>query len=472
MKRIVVISAIVILFLLQLGLIRVQASKNLSSQTIEEINPVLDFTTYIGGNDGDSSYSLALGSDHSIYIAGWTKSADFPTTNNAFSRTRSSSPKDIFVAKLSADGSELLYSTYLGGTSDIFESGSLVALALDSSNNAIVGASTSSSQFPTTPGSFNQTHSGDRDVFIAKLSADGSNLLFSTFIGGNDSDSITAIELDSANNVYFSGQTESRDFPTTAGGYNRTHGGGEDVYVAKLSADGSTLEFSTFVGGSVDDCYPLLALDSQNNIYISGSTSSFNFPTTIDALNYSSNGGNGYSFGDDLTSIDLFVCKISADGSELLYSTYLGGTKSEYVNAIVADSADNIIITGSTGSSDFPSTANAYDPSYNGGNTDPDFVGDIFVTKIAANGSNLMFSTFLGGSSDYEFSRDITLDNDDSIYLTGYTRSTNFPLTSSPFDSDSSYGEAFLSVLSADASELLYSTFLGGSGDDQGLALS
>jgi alkaline phosphatase len=440
----------------------------------------ITFSTFLGGSGKDDEYAMALDENHNIYIAGWTDSSDFPTTLGAYKTSKSTATRDIFVTKFSADGSSLVYSTFVMGTEDGFSNGGLVQLALDSSNNAVIGFSTSLDSFGTTPGALNSTINGDRDVILAKISADGSNLVYGTYLGGSGGDSISGLIIDSEDNIYFTGQTDSSDFPTTSNAYQRDHNGGLDVYITKLSANGSTLEFSTLYGGSGHDNFPLLARDSNQNLWISSSTTSSNLPVTPDAIRSSLIGGNGWSFGGYLSAVDLYLAKFSADGSQLLYSSYLGGSKSEYVGGIVLDSYDNLIISGSTGSNDFPITSDAFDDSYNGGNLDPDFAGDIFVTKITSDGSEILYSTFFGGSDYYEFIRDMTIDSQDRIYLTGWTGSADFPLHASALDSVhdgiASYsgdgGEAFLSVLSTDSEQqLVYSTFIGGQGGDEGFSV-
>ena len=256
------------------------------TQSIESLNLAVNFTAYIGAYAfGEESFSTAIGSDHSIFIAGWTSTSYFPTTANAFNRTKSDSDSDIFVARFSPDGSELIFSTFIGGTQGNFGDG-FVGIALDSNDNVILGSYTSSTEFPTTIGAYDRTYNGgDFDAVITKLAADGSELLFSTLIGGSGQDSIISLLVDSSDRIYLAGNTESSDFPTTLGAYNRTHGGHEDLFVACLSSDGSTLEFSTFLGGSSWETWPLMALDSAGNIYLGGSTCSNDYPVTPDALN-------------------------------------------------------------------------------------------------------------------------------------------------------------------------------------------
>ncbi|MFX0061994.1 MAG: SBBP repeat-containing protein [Candidatus Hermodarchaeota archaeon] len=434
---------------------------------MQDNNDFLVFSTFFGGYLTDVAYDMVLDSASNIIIAGWTTSPNFPTTIGAYNQTHSGN-QDLFVSKLSADGSTPLFSTFIGSTDNPSQGGASPSLILDSADNIIIVASTEHSNFPTTDSVYDETHNGDHDVVITKLFADGSNLMFSTFLGGADKDRVSSVARDTANNIYITGCTKSSDFPTTPGAYNNVHNGGLDFFITKLSADGSHLVYSTLLGGSEHEAYPRLALDGQNNVIVAGGTSSTNFPTTPNALNLSSSGGSGSNWEGYWTFKDVVVSQLSANGSNLLYSTYLSGTGNEVVTAMTLDGAGDIIIGGSTGSDDFPVTTNVYDSSYNGG-THPDFlVSDIFVMKLALDDSTLLFSTYLGGNFSAEFCRDLTLDSLGNLYLTGITGSTDFPITSNAFDNEylGIEGDGFISILFTNGSKLLYSSFLGGFSKD------
>ncbi|MFX0061784.1 MAG: SBBP repeat-containing protein [Candidatus Hermodarchaeota archaeon] len=286
------------------------------------------------------------------------------------------------MCKLSVDGSSLLYSTFLGGYGDDYGQGIAVDSAIGGvwpgANNAYITGYTGSVTFPTTPGAINETHNGGTDVFVCKLSADGSSLLYSTLLGGLEHDFGEGIAIDSANNTYVTGTTTNaaKDFPTTPGAINETHNGGPegsnyayDVFVCKLSADGSNLQYSTFLGGSGNEWGYALTVDSANNTYVTGVTvdAVTDFPATSGAINETIYG-----------SADAFICKISVNGSILLYSTFLGGSGNEEGKGIAVDSANNIYVTGITEDAvtDFPTTPGAYDETHNGNY-------DVFVCKIA-----------------------------------------------------------------------------------------
>jgi hypothetical protein len=326
------------------------------------------WSTFLGGNYDDYGYAIALDSSQDPIVTGYTSSSDFPTTPGAYD-TSHNGYQDVFVAKLSSTGSGLLWSTLLGGSSDDDGFG----LALDSLQNPVLTGITLSSDFPTTPGAYDTSDNGglyDSDVFVAKLSSTGSSLLWSTYLGGSTADRGCGLALDSSQDPVLTGRTQSSDFPTTPGAYDTSVNGTYDGFVAKLSSTGSSLLWSTFLGGSSDDYGHALALDSSENAILMGTTGSADFPTTPGAYDTSYNGSN-----------DIFVAKLSSIGSSLLWSTFLGGTSADVgqayaLAALALDSSGNPILIGSTGSADFPTTTGAYDTSYNGGFLDG------FVAKL------------------------------------------------------------------------------------------
>jgi len=247
------------------------------------------------------------------------------------------------------------------------------------------------------------------------------------------------------------GHTSSTNFPT-ANALQPTNGGAYDAFVAKLTADGSSLVYSTFLGGSGEDGGYGIAADPEGNAYVTGWTRSNNFPTA-NALQPTSGGFD-----------DAFVAKLSADGSSLVYSTYLGGGRYEYGNGIAADSAGNAYVTGYTSSTNFP-TVNALQPASGGGSA------DAFVAKLTADGSSLVYSTYLGGA-DLDVGRGIAADSEGNAYVTGETLSTDFPTANALQPTLGGYYDAFVAKLTADGSSLVYSTYLGGSGEDMGRGIA
>ena len=270
----------------------------------------------------------------------------------------------------------LAYSTYLGGSGG--DSGN--GIAVDSSGSAYVTGNTSSTDFPTTSGALQTTSAGSGDAFVTKLNASGTALVYSTYLGGTGSDSGHAIAVDGSGDAYVTGSTSSTNFPTTAGALQTTSAGSGDAFVTKLNASGTALVYSTYLGGSGGDSGASIGLDGSGDAYVTGSTSSTNFPTTAGALQTTSAGSG-----------DAFVTKLNASGTALVYSTYLGGTGSDSGQGITVDSSGVAYVTGNTSSTDFPTTSGALQTTSAGS-------GDAFVTKLNASGTALVYSTFLGGS--------------------------------------------------------------------------
>ncbi len=386
-----------------------------SGSTSPEDNPsVLLWSTYLGGSDDDWGYSLVLDASGNAVVTGYARASDFPTTPGAYD-TSHNGGRDAFVAKLSASGSALLWSTFLGGVS--YDEGR--SLVLDGSGNVVVTGYTGYSDFPTTLGAYDTSHNGNNDIFVAKLSASGSALLWSTFLGGSDDDGGGSLVLDASGNVVVAGWTVSPNFPTTPGAYDTSFNGqyGDyDGFITKLSASGSALTWGTFLGGSsYDDGYSM-ALDASGNAVVTGTTRSSDFPTTPGAYDTSYNGGYW----------DGFVAKLSASGSALLWSTFLGGSVDDDGYSLVLDASGNAVVTGMTGSPDFPTMAGAYDTSFNGSS-------DVFVAKLSASGSALLWSTFLGGS-DGDWGYSLALDASGNAVVTGRTRSSDLPTTPGAYD--------------------------------------
>jgi hypothetical protein len=389
----------------------------------------LVYSTYLGGSAAEAGLSIAVDDDGSAYVSGGTGSADFPTTAGAFDTSHNGN-EDVWVAKLNADGSVLIYSTFLGGSAIAGDFGA--AIAIDDAGSAYVSGGSGSPDFPTTAGAFDTSHKGqvnELDSFVAKLNAQGSALVFSTFLGGKCNDAITGVAVDKGGHVYVTGSTVSADFPTTAKAYDKRYSGGEDGFVAKLNAQGSKLVYSTYVGGNAFDKAQGIAIDKSGQAYVTGWTTSPDFPTTRGAFAKSHRGDE-----------DAFVAKLNAKGSGLVYSTYLGGASKDRGNGIAVDAKGSAYVTGSTASTDFPTTRRALAKRYNGGQ-------DGFVTKLNGKGSDLVYSTYLGGTA-LDFGRAIALDRRGSVYVTGRTESADFPATAKAWRASSAGGrEAFVTKL-------------------------
>jgi hypothetical protein len=352
----------------------------------------------------------------------------------------------------------LIYSTFLGG-SDIDKTW---PIAVDSSGNAVVGGYTYSANFPTVPGSFDVSYYGARDAFVTKLNADGSALLYSTYLGGSLEDYGVSLAVDPDGSVYFTGYTYSSNFPTTVGAFDVSfNGGGDDVFVTKLNASGSSLIYSTFIGGKSWESTRGLGIDANGNAYLTGYTISGNFPTTPGSYDTSYNGGA--SFGD------AFVTKLNSQGSGLAYSTFLGGTAADYGTSIIVDEEDCAYLTGWTISRGFPTTPGAFDVTHNGG---VHWGGiDSFLTKLSASGDRILLSTFLGGDGD-DWGNAITLDSMGNVYTAGNTSSSTFPTTPEAVRTIADGYDAYFTKLNATGDVLHFSTLLGGSTTDKGTSIT
>jgi len=373
------------------------------------------FSTFVGGGGYESGQSLALDGAGQAVVTGSTSSSNFPTTPGAYDTSYNGgsiyTPSDSFVFKLAADGGSLLFSTFVGGSSDE----SSRSLALDGAGQAVITGVTDSSDFPTTPGAYDTSFNGDDDVFVLKLAADGGSLLYSTFVGGSANEQGSAVALDGAGQAVVTGWTNSADFPTTPGAYDTSHNIHYDVFVMKLAADGGSLVYSTFVGGSYADMGNALALDGDGQAFVTGYTASEGFPTTYTA---------------DCSVSNVFVLKLSAAGDSLLYSTCVGGIghsgDGESGRSLALNSAGQVVVTGYTNHELFPTTPGAYDTSFNGDD-------DVFVLKLAAGGSSLLYSTYVGGSGN-EGGSSLALGGTREAVVTGYTGSYNFPTTAGAYD--------------------------------------
>ncbi len=425
------------------------------------VDPGLVYSTYLGGSGDDGAEAIAVDSAGQAYIAGWTYSTDFPTTSGAYQRANKGS-EDTFVTKLNSSGSALVYSTYLGGTSD--EPYWSASIAIDCDGYAYVAGTTLSKDFPTTPGAFQTSLKGFENAFVTKLNRDGSGLVYSTFLGGSNFDGAyysDAIAVDSHGNAYVTGFADSADFPTTPGAYQTSLKGPENAFVTKLNSDGTGLVYSTYLGGSTDDVADGIAVDHDNEAYVTGYTYSKDFPTK-----------NPYQSTNHGTA-NAFITELNSGGSDLIFSTYLGGTSSDFGGAIALDWSGAVYVTGGTNSADFPTTPGAFQTAYGGG------ADDVFVTKLNESGSALMYSTYLGGTLN-DFANAIVVDSAGQAHVTGATNSANFPTTPGAYDTTYNGttgpiffdGDAFVTKLNSHGSALVYSTYLGGAGDDLGLGVA
>jgi hypothetical protein len=346
----------------------------------------------------------------------------------------------------------LLASTFLGNGGDTGYS-----IAIDSGGNIYVAGFTYSIGFPITAGAYNTNNNGGEDVFVSKLNGDLTSLLASTYLGGQSSDSprvTSALAIDSSGNLYVAGLTYSPDFPTTPGAFDTSFNGDNDTFVSKLNGNLTNLLASTFLGGSDFEEFGAIAIDPGGNIYVSGRTFSSNFPISAGAYDIFYNNGG-----------DAFISRLNGDLTNLLASTYLGGGYDDICYSIAIVSNENLYIAGYTYSEDFPTTAGAYDTSFN--SVDSSYP-DVFISKINGDLTNLLSSTYLGGSlSDVAI---IFPGSNGDVYVVGTTLSSNFPTTPGAYDTSYNGGDydidIFLSRLSGDLTSLIASTYLGGSSLD------
>lgn len=422
------------------------------------IDPVLVYSTYLGGAAREFGYGIAVDATGNIYVGGVTSSLNFPTV--APIRPGLGGPFDAFVAKLNPAGTALLYATYLGGSGDDQAYG----LALDGAGSVYLTGRTASSDFPTAA-PFQSTFGGAPfDAFVAKLAPSGSALTFATYLGGNSGDVGRGIAVDSAGSAYVTGQTGSLDFPRVIAPQSIYAGGVFDVFITKFSPSGTTLIYSTYLGGNGDDQSPNVAVDTSGNAYIAGGTTSTNFPM-VNAIQPSF--GGAPSVPTAAGQGDAFVAKLNPAGSTFVYVTYLGGVGGEFGVGIATDPDGNAFVTGPTTSTNFP-LLNPLQPTFGGGTQ----AGDVFLTKLNPSGSALVFSTFIGGTSD-DGGQSVAVDAAGNSYLAGQTCSDDFPITA-PVQATfgGSQCDAYAALVNAAGTSLVYSTYLGGAATESAIDLA
>jgi len=464
------------------------------------IDPVLVYSTYLGGSFPDEPLAVAVDSTGAAYVTGITCSADFPVTAGAYQTkhngsggacpTSQNSFEDAFITKFNPAGG-LAFSTYIGGSA----SDRGYDIALDSSLNVYMAGQTQSTDYPTTSGAFIKTCPGGvggcNTGVVTKLNFTGSALVYSTYLGGNNNMGATGIAVNSSGEAYVTGSTDGT-FPTTAGAYQASNpraGAGLAPVFAVLNATGTACVYCTFLGGTKGSSYNPgsqafgVAIDSSGRAYITGWTDSPDFPTTAGAFQTIC-GTDGNCNG----LWDAFVAKLDptkSGSASLVYSTFLGGSGTDLGFGIAVDSAANAYITGVTGanvntqfsgsplpSKDFPTTNGAFQPTCPA----PCTHDSAWVTKLNASGSAPVYSTYLGGgngNTDAGTFGSVALDSALNAYVTGFTAATDFP-TQSPIQASNGGGayDAYVTKLNASGSALVFSTYLGGSGSDQAVSLA
>ena len=380
-------------------------------------------------------------------------------TNPSFGQALST---DVFVSKLSADGSALIFSTYLGGS----DTDTPQNVELDSIGDIIVVGRTSSADFPTASAAQPVYAGPSEDGFISKLTYDGSSLVYSTYVGGNDDmffplEEVRGVIIDSADNAFIIGNTAATDFFTTPGTISACVAADvskpSDIFVRKYSPAGAILLSSCF-GGTTRDAGRNISFDSSGNLFATGWTESSDFPTSVTAVQPVFAGAPTTTFPSD-----GWVARLNSDATAILASTYLGGFGTEYIEGLGVDSSDNVVVSGASNASDYPTTPGAFQTTY-GGSSASGF-GDAVVSKLNSDLSAFVFSTYLGGSGD-DFAWGLKQDVEDRVYLAGFTDSADFP-TLDPIQATlSGPQDVFVTQMAALGDSLDFSTYLGGSDSD------
>jgi hypothetical protein len=442
------------------------------------IDPILNYSTT---GLSSSAKAIAVDAAGEAYVAGGAEYGYYTTSTASFQPNPLSKPIgnwSICVTKLNSTGTALLFTTYiLGSGNDVAQ-----AVSLDSSGDAFVAGWTTSADFPTTPGVLQTVNNPTTGTgFVAALNSTGTALLYSTYFGG-ESTVIIGIAMDSSGNAYLTGNTSNTDFPVTNGAYQtvyptKTQTGANSAFVSKLNSNGTSLLYSTYLGGSKMDTAEGIAVDSLGDAYVVGNTTSLDFPTSSGAFQLTNKAIVGWGTG--------FVSEMNPSGSGLVYSTYLGGSKTDYVYAVAVDASGNAYVTGSTISADFPVTPGVFQPSlgyvqFPSGTVSP--ATNSFVTKLNPSGTGLVYSSFLGGNYNGTggVSEDtgigIAVDSQGNAFVAGNTSGLDFPTTVGAFETDnldelySDDSASFLTKVNPTATSILYSTLLSGTGNQSGEA--
>lgn len=464
------------------------------------IDPVLVYSSYLGGSFPDEPLGIAVDSAGSAYVTGLTCSADFPVTKGVFQTAHNgaggacpssqNSYEDAFVTKFNRAGTALVYSTYIGGSA----SDRGYDIAVDSSGNAYMAGQTQSVDYPVTAGAFITACPGGvggcNTGVVTKLNFNGSKLLYSTYLGGNENMGATGIAVNSSGEAYVTGATDGT-YPTTAGAYqlsNPRAGAGLSPVLAVLNAAGDACVYCTFLGGAQGQSYNPgsqmfgVAVDSKGMAYVTGWTDSPDFPTTTGAFQRKC-GTDGNCNG----LWDAYVAKLDptkSGSASLVYSTFLGGSGTDIGFGIAVDSSGNAYVTGVTGanantqfggsplpSKDFPTTSGAFQKTCPGTCT----FDSAWVTKLNSSGTALVYSTYLGGgngNTDAGTFGSIALDSAHNAYVIGGTSATNFPTQSPTQGTYQGKFDAYVTKLNSAGSALLFSTYLGGSSLDDAVSLA
>jgi uncharacterized protein (TIGR03437 family) len=446
------------------------------------IDPVMEYLTYLGQRGGEVAGRSTVDSQGNLILAGATTDPVYPVTPGAtITNPQGFRPSNVLISKFDPTGTRLLASTYIGGGNAEMAA----AVATDAAGNLYITGVTDSPDWPTTANAWQRRPApmdpGKQDpanCFVAKLNPAGSALLYSTLLSGSERDGCVAMAVDAAGHAYVTGGSDSPNFPTSPGAYQaRVRLGSDqiryDVFVAKLTPDGAALAYSTFVGGTGSETGHGIAIDSGGHAYVTGVTNSPNFPVTAGAWRSTLAGTGGsplfYPIGD------AFAFKLNPTGTDLLYSTYLGGARDDSGFAIAVDSTGHAYIAGNTLSRDFPVTTRALQREWRGEGGNAGLpAGDAFVVKLNPSGGAPVYSTLLGGARD-DRALSLALGAGGTVHIVGHTLSTDFPLSadapqktnrSTNLTSPLQTGDGFYAQLDPAGERLPFSTYLGGAGNE------
>jgi Bacterial Ig-like domain (group 3)/Beta-propeller repeat len=448
------------------------------------IDPVLEYSTYLGGSGSDYAYGIAVDAAGEAYLTGTTTSADFPVTSGAYQPANHGSG-NAFITKVNSSGTGLVYSTYLGGNS--FDRGQ--GIAVDAAGDAFLTGGTASTDFPVTPGAFQIVNKAAAkstyNAFVAKLNPSGTGLVYSTYLGGSGivsgngplGDYGTSIVPDAAGDAFVAGYAPSTDFPTTSGAFQTVNKAAANattnVFIVKLNPAGTGLIYSTYLGGSgggsglgrSGDQGEGLAADAAGNTYVVGQTFSADFPVTPGAFQVVNDAAAN-------AKDSAFMTKLNPSGTALVYSTYLGGSGYNFGLGIAVDASGSAYLAGGTTSTDFPVTSGAFQVVNDAAGGESALANNAFIAKLNPAGSGLVYSTYLGGSND-DFGSSLAVDTSGNAHVAGSTASTDFPITGDAFQSVNNAAatqsfNVFMVKLNPAGTALIYSTYLGGSAGDFG----
>ncbi|MBM3810399.1 MAG: choice-of-anchor D domain-containing protein [Acidimicrobiia bacterium] len=427
------------------------------------IDPVILFSTYYGGQLRDEARSIALDTQGNVYVAGLATSMDYPVTPGALKGRITGTANDLFIVKINSTGTQVLYSTLLGGTDEE----TVHSMAVNEAGEVFLGGATRSADFPTTAGALITAPQGGLDGFVLKLNSTGSGLIYSTRIGGRGNDTVYGIDIDAAGSAYVAGETGSADYPVTPDVFQTQRKGATDCFVTKLSAAGSAMIYSTLLGGDADSSAiaaegcRAIAVDRFGMAHVGGITTLRDFPVIPSGFQ-SVHGG----------LVDSFVVKFNETATTTLISTFIGGESADTLRAVAVDASGNVYAAGGTSSMRFPTTPGVVRSFFGGGTLT---LSDGWVTKLTANGTTV-FSTYIAGTGDDQING-MRVDATGMAYLVGTTNSTDFPVTSNAVQLAKGSGsgepdDAFITQLDPLGQQIVFSTYLGGSRNEIGAAIA